>query len=77
MKKTTRKEIIEEYDESGKIRSRTTIEETEEETPDAESSYDWLREYWTAASTAPIASVTTTNTYDPDQITIEQFFRGE
>jgi len=30
-RKTIRKEIIEEFDDTGKLKSRTTIEETEEE----------------------------------------------
>ena len=81
MKKTTRKEVYEEFDEHGNLLSRTTTEETVEEDNNlAVSPYpSWVycngSPSVTTTATASINDTTYTN--DPDQITMEQFFRGE
>lgn len=88
MTKTIRKEIIEEFDDKGNLIQRTTTEETVEETPDVVQRYPfWGDVTYCSDETAPTAyykeNVTTnaaaeiTHDEDPNQCTIEDFFRGK
>lgn len=86
-RKTVRKEIIEEFDENGQLKSRTTIEETEEEDDTCKTSSS--REfYWDAATSnsgviAPLyeSKLTYTNaspsTELEGQVTICEYCNGE
>lgn len=47
---TTRKEIIEEFDENGNLKSRTTIEEREEEDENCKTT-SCSEKYWDATQT--------------------------
>ena len=70
MKKTTKKEVVEVFDEQGHLVSRTTTEETVEED---NSLTVQPYQYWRYCN----ETSDKTYTNDPDQITMEQFFRGE
>lgn len=72
-RKTVRKEIIEEFDANGQLKSRTTIEETEEE--DETSTLNTSKtDYWNPKLTSTSAIQSTEL---EGQVTICEYCNGE
>lgn len=74
-RKTIRKEIIEEFDDTGKLKCRTTIEETEEE--DETSTMSAAKSnYWDATTATSGYVQTIDDTPLEGQISITEYANG-